>query len=190
VPLSRGEGPVPHRLGRAPRLTPLTRPTICLKTAAADLTRREPSACPARPLVSATGCAVQRPRTAHRRSHMVAAVVARQCRRDLVRRRCSTAGGIANRVGGCARGRGSPPVRCRTTGRSARRVIPRGYQGPRGQKCPICSENEKSPAFAGLSQMRRRGLEPPRALQPTRPSTLRVYQFRHRRSGAPSIARA
>src|ERR671933_1064553 len=29
--------------------------------------------------------------------------------------------------------------------------------------------------------MRRRGLEPPRALRPTRPSTLRVYQFRHRR---------
>jgi Berberine and berberine like len=29
--------------------------------------------------------------------------------------------------------------------------------------------------------MRRRGLEPPRAIQPTRPSTLRVYQFRHRR---------
>src|SRR3712207_2597020 len=29
--------------------------------------------------------------------------------------------------------------------------------------------------------MRRRGLEPPRELPPTRPSTLRVYQFRHRR---------
>ena len=29
--------------------------------------------------------------------------------------------------------------------------------------------------------MRRRGLEPPRAIKPTRPSTLRVYQFRHRR---------
>src|SRR4051812_47493089 len=33
--------------------------------------------------------------------------------------------------------------------------------------------------------MRRRGLEPPRENPPTRPSTLRVYQFRHRReSGA------
>ena len=29
--------------------------------------------------------------------------------------------------------------------------------------------------------MRRRGLEPPRGNPPTRPSTLRVYQFRHRR---------
>src|SRR4029079_7446908 len=33
----------------------------------------------------------------------------------------------------------------------------------------------------GAFPMRRRGLEPPRAIQPTRPSTLRVYQFRHRR---------
>ena|GEM_PF-5537383 len=31
--------------------------------------------------------------------------------------------------------------------------------------------------------MRPRGLEPPRELSPTRPSTLRVYQFRHRRVG-------
>src|SRR3954469_25823837 len=46
--------------------------------------------------------------------------------------------------------------------------------------------------------MRRRGLEPPRAIQPTRPSTLRVYQFRHRRrwvrdgcrGGTRSIARS
>src|SRR5947207_1456794 len=30
--------------------------------------------------------------------------------------------------------------------------------------------------------MRWRGLEPPRAVKPTRPSTLRVYQFRHQRS--------
>jgi hypothetical protein len=40
---------------------------------------------------------------------------------------------------------------------------------------------EESPAVCGAFLMRRRGLEPPRAIQPTRPSTLRVYQFRHRR---------
>src|SRR5215213_4042674 len=33
----------------------------------------------------------------------------------------------------------------------------------------------------GFRSMRRRGLEPPRGNCPTRPSTLRVYQFRHRR---------
>ena len=38
--------------------------------------------------------------------------------------------------------------------------------------------------FRGFS-MRPRGLEPPRTIQSTRPSTLRVYQFRHRRSGRP-----
>jgi hypothetical protein len=31
--------------------------------------------------------------------------------------------------------------------------------------------------------MRPSGLEPPRTIQSTRPSTLRVYQFRHRRKG-------
>ena len=31
--------------------------------------------------------------------------------------------------------------------------------------------------------MRSSGLEPPRAVKPTRPSTLRVYQFRHERGG-------
>src|SRR4051794_27539024 len=35
--------------------------------------------------------------------------------------------------------------------------------------------------------MRPRGLEPPRPLQATRPSTLRVYQFRHRRVGTAII---
>jgi hypothetical protein len=37
------------------------------------------------------------------------------------------------------------------------------------------------PGPAGLA-MRWRGLEPPRAAKPTRPSTLRVYQFRHQRA--------
>ena len=38
---------------------------------------------------------------------------------------------------------------------------------------------------AGLrAAMRWRGLEPPRGINPTRPSTLRVYQFRHQRAAA------
>ena len=41
-----------------------------------------------------------------------------------------------------------------------------------------------SPSFATASlAMRSSGLEPPRGKLPTRPSTLRVYQFRHERSG-------
>jgi hypothetical protein len=40
--------------------------------------------------------------------------------------------------------------------------------------------NEKNPAVQGFS-MRSNGLEPSRAVKPTRPSTLRVYQFRHER---------
>ena len=36
--------------------------------------------------------------------------------------------------------------------------------------------------------MRPSGLEPPRAIKPTRPSTLRVYQFRHGRRRGASIA--
>src|SRR5207247_2168149 len=43
---------------------------------------------------------------------------------------------------------------------------------------------------AGLPRMMRwRGLEPPRGLNPTRPSTLRVYQFRHQRAAAIVAAR-
>ena len=37
------------------------------------------------------------------------------------------------------------------------------------------------------TMVRRRGLEPPRGNPPTRPSTLRVYQFRHRRRAMASI---
>jgi repressor LexA len=37
--------------------------------------------------------------------------------------------------------------------------------------------------------MRPSGLEPPRGKLPTRPSTLRVYQFRHERRDGPSISR-
>src|SRR5262245_50709424 len=38
--------------------------------------------------------------------------------------------------------------------------------------------------------MRWRGLEPPRPVRATRPSTLRVYQFRHQRVGEESVAPA
>ena len=38
--------------------------------------------------------------------------------------------------------------------------------------------------FRGRTRMRWRGLEPPRGINPTRPSTLRVYQFRHQRAPA------
>jgi hypothetical protein len=40
---------------------------------------------------------------------------------------------------------------------------------------------ETKPRICGVPEVRPRGLEPPRAIRPTRPSTLRVYQFRHRR---------
>jgi hypothetical protein len=39
----------------------------------------------------------------------------------------------------------------------------------------------RSPRRSRGFVVRLRGVEPPRALRPTRPSTLRVYQFRHRR---------
>src|SRR3954453_23496132 len=52
----------------------------------------------------------------------------------------------------------------------------------------MTSASAKAPHLRGFRNMRRRGLEPPRAIRPTRPSTLRVYQFRHRREGAASIA--
>ena len=59
--------------------------------------------------------------------------------------------------------------------------------------CAPCATSRaprtQNPRNAGLSRMRRRGLEPPRGNPPTRPSTLRVYQFRHRRRGGRSIAR-
>jgi hypothetical protein len=57
----------------------------------------------------------------------------------------------------------------------------RASHGPGYQSPPRHALEQESPAIAGLSLMRRRGLEPPRDLHPTRPSTLRVYQFRHRR---------
>ena len=45
-------------------------------------------------------------------------------------------------------------------------------------------ENDRRPPSGGPRRMRWRGLEPPRGINPTRPSTLRVYQFRHQRAPA------
>ena len=70
---------------------------------------------------------------------------------------------------GCLRER---PGRFSGARREHRR--PRAHRQPRPQV-------DENPAFAGLPEVRPRGLEPPRAIRPTRPSTLRVYQFRHRR---------
>src|ERR1051325_11183753 len=44
----------------------------------------------------------------------------------------------------------------------------------------IC-QSKRNGRFRGRT-MRWRGLEPPRGFNPTRPSTLRVYQFRHQRA--------
>src|SRR5206468_6319219 len=45
------------------------------------------------------------------------------------------------------------------------------------------SVKDQTKAAAGTAAlMRWRGLEPPRGINPTRPSTLRVYQFRHQRA--------
>ena len=51
-----------------------------------------------------------------------------------------------------------------------------------GKHTAVRSPNSPSYATASL-RMRSSGLEPPRGKLPTRPSTLRVYQFRHERSG-------
>ena len=61
------------------------------------------------------------------------------------------------------------------------RVIPGPPQPGSARVDPF--KNEKSPARAGLFLMRPRRLELPRTNRSTRPSTLRVYQFRHRRVG-------
>ena len=61
-------------------------------------------------------------------------------------------------------------------------------QRPPGQQSPPTAGFVRQPQARGILHMRRRGLEPPRGKSPTRPSTLRVYQFRHRRDGAVSVA--
>jgi hypothetical protein len=57
----------------------------------------------------------------------------------------------------------------------------------RAERCRPGGLRAKKPRMCGASPMRPRRLELPRTNRSTRPSTLRVYQFRHRR-GAVSIA--
>src|SRR4051794_6991961 len=56
-------------------------------------------------------------------------------------------------------------------------------------RCSAVPKNAETPAFAGASIMRLRGVEPPRPVRATRPSTLRVYQFRHSRLRAADDSR-
>ena len=70
--------------------------------------------------------------------------------------------------------------------RDRRHAVPAGLPEDAGRAQARAAEPGSGPqagdrpAVAGLF-MRPRGLEPPRPIQATRPSTLRVYQFRHRR---------
>jgi hypothetical protein len=50
-------------------------------------------------------------------------------------------------------------------------------------RCGWKATGTKKPCKCRAFRMRSSGLEPPRAVKPTRPSTLRVYQFRHERRG-------
>ena len=61
------------------------------------------------------------------------------------------------------------------------RLLPRRCHGPPAG-VRAASSSRKLPDFQ-RKLMRSSGLEPPRAVKPTRPSTLRVYQFRHERRG-------
>ena len=47
------------------------------------------------------------------------------------------------------------------------------------------TSDDATRSLSGAFPVRPRGLEPPRTIKSTRPSTLRVYQFRHRRWGRP-----
>jgi hypothetical protein len=67
--------------------------------------------------------------------------------------------------------------------RRRRQRCPRDVKGPR----PVRGQEPFRVGSISEHLVRRSGLEPPRTKRSTRPSTLRVYQFRHRRRGA-SIA--
>ena len=74
---------------------------------------------------------------------------------------------------------------------SLNRGVLRAKRGVLRAKRRARRRSEESPASLPSPlphSVRPRGLEPPRELSPTRPSTLRVYQFRHRRVGRGSIA--
>src|SRR6476659_10171291 len=63
------------------------------------------------------------------------------------------------------------------------KVLPHGL----GVSLEVPSESPRKRMISGAFRVRPRGLEPPRTIQSTRPSTLRVYQFRHRRLGGQYI---
>ena len=67
---------------------------------------------------------------------------------------------------------GADWAQCAAPNRGARRRPREGAAPPQ----------RKNPAIAGPLLMRLNGVEPSRVFPPTRPSTLRVYQFRHSRS--------
>ncbi len=74
---------------------------------------------------------------------------------------------------------------------TATRPSPNGQDGAEPQQAP---QNDHDPQKGGrglndYKMVRPSGLEPPRRTISTRPSTLRVYQFRHGRREARSIAR-
>jgi hypothetical protein len=54
---------------------------------------------------------------------------------------------------------------------------------PRNTRRRSPSLEAKNPLISTGYSMRLRGVEPPRPVRATRPSTLRVYQFRHSREG-------
>src|SRR5437764_15436609 len=70
------------------------------------------------------------------------------------------------------------------SGRTEWTYLPRGNSTSTAGRNPDAARDLQKAPPRGAFAVRPRGLEPPRELSPTRPSTLRVYQFRHRR-GAP-----
>jgi hypothetical protein len=76
----------------------------------------------------------------------------------------------------------SAAMRCANVSRAMESSRGRSHP-PDGAIGPF--ETKKSPDMRGFFLMRPRRLELPRTKRSTRPSTLRVYQFRHRRAGGP-----
>ena len=95
---------------------------------------------------------------------------------------------VLSRASTCGRSNLSPERGILATGRwrLLPRLLPRGPPRRRGPR----PRNAESRPSERLSCMRWRGLEPPRPKRVTRPSTLRVYQFRHQRALATTQSRA
>ena len=97
-------------------------------------------------------------------------------------RRCAWHPEVAQRTSHLPNG----AARDRATRTSPSRHYRTALRGRKPALSLLEPENEKAPP-RGAFPVRPRGLEPPRTNQSTRPSTLRVYQFRHRRVGRASI---